>query len=84
MCLNSRNPNFKVGLNWAKSTVSPDGMYIASGGQDGSLFVWNSLTGELETTLRGHISAICGTVWSPLGGGALYTADKDKNVVFWS
>jgi hypothetical protein len=34
--------------------------------------------------LKGHTSAICGTVWSPLGKGAVYTADKDKNVVFWS
>lgn len=73
-----------MGLNWAKSAVSPDGMYVASGGQDGSLFVWNSLTGGLETMLKGHGSAICGTVWSPLGKGAVYTADKDKDVVFWS
>ncbi|KAI9209131.1 WD40-repeat-containing domain protein [Polychytrium aggregatum] len=74
---------FKVGLNWARSCISPDGAYIASGSIDGAVFIWNFNTTKLETTLKAHTSAICSTVWNPRGGAALYSADKDKNIVFW-
>ena len=49
-----RAENFKVGMNWAKSAISPDGLYVASGSADGTLFTWNTLSHALEPTLKEH------------------------------
>lgn len=46
---------FKVGLNWSRSTVSPDGAFVASGSQDGNVFIWNSQNGVLEKMLKGNM-----------------------------
>ena len=46
--------SFKVGMNYAKSTVSHDAAFIASGSQDGQIYIWNSVSQEVETTLKEH------------------------------
>ena len=46
--------NYRAGMNWTKSTFSPDGEYIAAGSVDGLIYVWNRRTTKLEKTLRSH------------------------------
>ena len=46
--------NFKVGMNWAKSTISPDGNYIASGSSDGTVYIWNTRSTMVDSTLKEH------------------------------
>lgn len=44
---------------------SPDGHYIASGGQDTTIQVWEAVTGHLITTYRGHTRPVKALTWSP-------------------
>ncbi|KNC97324.1 uncharacterized protein SPPG_09457 [Spizellomyces punctatus DAOM BR117] len=74
---------FRPGMNWLKSSYSPDGKHIVSGSADGSVFIWNVMTGRVDKILKEHKSAVCGVVWSPQGGSTVYSAEKDKTVVFW-
>ena len=59
--------------------VSPDGKYIISGaGVDGSVKVWNSKTGELIQTLKGHKDTIWTINITP-DGKYIYTIDGSLN-----
>ncbi|OAD05957.1 hypothetical protein MUCCIDRAFT_34464, partial [Mucor lusitanicus CBS 277.49] len=73
---------YRNGLNWSRSTFSPDGKYVAAGSADGSLHIWNAKTGKLERALAEHSSVICGVSWNP-NGDFLYTAEKNKAVCMW-
>src|SRR5207253_2484233 len=46
---------------------SPDGTRLASGGEDGSLYVWKASDGTLLQRLQGHRGVVYGVVWSPDG-----------------
>uniref|UniRef100_A0A8C9VFX7 ATG16 autophagy related 16-like 1 (S. cerevisiae) n=1 Tax=Scleropages formosus TaxID=113540 RepID=A0A8C9VFX7_SCLFO len=59
---------FKCGSDWTRVTFSPDGGYVAAGSADGTLYVWNVLSGKVERTLdKHHSSAINAVSWSPSG-----------------
>eukprot|EP00160_Parvularia_atlantis_P020546 Unigene8564_Nuclearia_a/m.26226 Unigene8564_Nuclearia_a/g.26226 ORF Unigene8564_Nuclearia_a/g.26226 Unigene8564_Nuclearia_a/m.26226 type:complete len:554 (-) Unigene8564_Nuclearia_a:62-1723(-) len=73
---------YKTGMNWAKSSFSPDGAYIVAGSQDGSIFVWNTQTTKVERVLKGHNVAVAAVSWSA-NGMQMYSADKDKTVIIW-
>lgn len=50
-----RCEQYRNGANWNKATFSPDGNFIAAGGNDGSIFIWERQSGKLQSTLRnGH------------------------------
>ena len=74
--------NYRAGMNWTKSSFSPDGEYIAAGSMDGSLHIWSRRTGRLEKMLRGHSGAIAAAVWSS-NGQQVYSVDKDKTAIIW-
>jgi WD40 repeat protein/serine/threonine protein kinase len=61
---------------------SPDGKQLASGGTDGLVRIWGSSDGKLQTTLRGHESAVGSALWSP-DGRWLATADWRHSVKIW-
>lgn len=74
---------FHVGCDWSRVAFSVDGQYIASGSMDGSVYVWNVLTGELEHKLNGHSVSVYAVSWHP-GGLYLASVDKQKSCIIWS
>src|SRR5206468_1110806 len=61
---------------------SPDGKYIASGGADGSVQVWNATTAHTYVTYRGHTAAVNALVWSP-DGKYIASGGADSSVQVW-
>uniref|UniRef100_A0A8C9SY10 ATG16 autophagy related 16-like 1 (S. cerevisiae) n=1 Tax=Scleropages formosus TaxID=113540 RepID=A0A8C9SY10_SCLFO len=53
---------FKCGSDWTRVTFSPDGGYVAAGSADGTLYVWNVLSGKVERTLDKHHSSAINAV----------------------
>lgn len=70
------------GLKW-----SPDGMHLASGGNDNKLFVWG-LNQPEQPLLRfsEHIAAIKALAWSPHQHGLLASGGgtADQTIRFWN
>jgi periodic tryptophan protein 2 len=46
--------------NMSQLAYSPSGMYVASGGEDGKIKVWNTLNGQCFVTFNEHNAAITG------------------------
>jgi WD40 repeat protein/tRNA A-37 threonylcarbamoyl transferase component Bud32 len=61
---------------------SPDGKWIASGGEDTTVKLWDATTGELLKTLRGHSSIVSRVAFSP-DNRELASASFDKTVKIW-
>ncbi len=66
---------------------APDGKRIASASDDGTVQVWEALTGKLLITYRGHNSGVQAAAWSPDGrliasGGSSYEG-KHVSLQVW-
>lgn len=77
-----RAPGLVVATNWSRSCLSPDERYVAAGGTDGSVVVWNRYAKDSTVTLKGHASAVLACTWSDQGR-PLVTADKSGCVIVW-
>jgi WD40 repeat protein len=58
---------------------SPAGQWLASASDDGTVRLWDGVTGQPQTILRGHAN---GMVWSP-DGRQLASASSDQTVCLW-
>ncbi|OWK05108.1 ATG16L1 [Cervus elaphus hippelaphus] len=77
-------PGFKCGSDWTRAVFSPDGSYVAAGAAEGSLYIWNVLSGKVEKVLsKYHSSSINAVAWSPAGSHVV-TVDKGSKAVLWS
>ncbi|CAJ1066422.1 autophagy-related protein 16-1 isoform X2 [Xyrichtys novacula] len=75
---------FKCGADWTRVIFSPDGSYVAGGSADGTLYVWNILTGKVDRTLdQNHNSAINAVSWSP-SGAFVVSVEKGSRAILWS
>ena len=74
-------PKYRVGTDWSNPCVSPDGENIASGGADGSLFIWRVQDGRLLTTLHGHDATVATCAWNSAGN--LASACKNGVCILW-
>ncbi|KAM6443470.1 autophagy-related protein 16-1 isoform 1-T3 [Liasis olivaceus] len=77
-------PGFKCGSDSTRVVFSPDGNYVVAGSADGSLYIWNVLTGKVERTLsKHHSNPINAVAWSA-SGAHVVSVDKGNKAVLWS
>ncbi|XP_065837307.1 WD repeat-containing protein 3-like [Oscarella lobularis] len=62
--------------------LSPDGVHIAVGYQDGVVRVWNLNTGSVASIFTGHKSAVSALQYDA-DGSRLVSGSKDTDVVVW-
>ncbi|XP_040571050.1 fizzy-related protein homolog [Lepeophtheirus salmonis] len=69
------------GLKW-----SPDNQYLASGGNDNKLFVWNMSSLQPVQTYNEHLAAVKAIAWSPHHHGLLASGGgtADRCIRFWN
>ncbi|MEL7267655.1 MAG: WD40 repeat domain-containing protein, partial [Planctomycetota bacterium] len=60
----------------------PDGSRIASGGQDGTIKLWDGRTGALNKTISAHAAPVQDVVFSP-DGTRLYSCSVDGTLNSW-
>ena len=67
------------------STVasSPDGEWVAAGGDDHRLRIWHRKTGRLAHTLSGHRDWVRGIAFHP-DGTSLFSVSKNGDVFKWN
>jgi WD40 repeat protein/serine/threonine protein kinase len=78
----SRGGKFAVPFLAAAFGPNPDGRYLVTGKQDGSLQIWDSRNGEKVRSLGSHTREIRGLVFSP-DGQLLVSASGDGEIKFW-
>jgi WD40 repeat protein len=74
---------WKLGAGTVGPVVfSPDGKWLASGGDDNLVSVRDARTGELIRTLSGHLSQIRSLAFTP-DGKTLASAGADGTIRLW-
>lgn len=77
-----RHERFALGTNSARATFSPDGSFVACGGLDGSLYVWDT-SGAFHSAVSGiakeAITAVC---WRPNGRSVAAVTKRGDLLVF--
>lgn len=63
--------------------ASPDGRWLATGGLDQAVRLWDAANGRLVATLRGHTRRVSGLAFSP-DGRQLASASWDTTARLWS
>ncbi|KAH6595567.1 hypothetical protein BASA61_003758 [Batrachochytrium salamandrivorans] len=51
---------YRTGMNWTRSCFSPNGAFVSSGSADGTVFFWDTLTGEMTQSFKEHKSPVWG------------------------
>ncbi len=69
--------------SWPVSiAISPDGKYVATGGLDGVIMLWDAGTGKMVRQLTGQYAIISNIIFSP-DGRYLLTSSDDHTVRLW-
>jgi DNA-binding beta-propeller fold protein YncE len=61
---------------------SPDGAYVLSGGEDGTLRLWETATGRDVRTFTGHKAGVTSVAFSPDGATAV-SGSNDSTLRLW-
>ena len=62
--------------------IAPDGSWLASGGDDGSVRIWDPVTGEQRAALAGHAGPVTAVAIAP-DGTWLASGGDDGSVRIW-
>ena len=76
------SPGFRCGGNKIVPCISPDDSAVACGSIDGSVYLWNTKTGEVEAELKKHKKGVLACTWSP-SSAMIVTADQKGDVIIW-
>jgi len=82
-----QHAEFRVDLNYASSSISPDGKFaIAGSTSTGNLFIWDTSTGALTAKVPGHGVGIVAVTWGRGGtnGQQVASIDKSGSLVLWA
>ena len=71
------NPTKITAVDW-----SPDGRWLAGGGLNGEIYVWDTTTWEVQQTLTGHTDCVNDIAFSP-DGKHLASGSSDTTVRIW-
>ena len=63
-------------------SISPDGQYLATGGSDGRVFMWQMTDYQPYYIFTGHTQGISCVAWSP-DGALLASGSLDRQVRLW-
>ena len=76
--------SFDSGLNSVNSAVyDRSGTYVYVASEDSTIKVFNTLTGEKESELKGHEDAILDLCWDNQKDGHLISAGADCSFRLW-
>ncbi len=64
------------------AAFSPNGRWLATGGDARTIEIWDITTGKVSRTLKGHKQDVCAVAFSP-DGRWLASASKDRTVKLW-
>lgn len=68
------------GISGVTSTMA--GQFVATGGRDKVIKIWDSMSGQCLKTFSGHDNWIRGLCWSP-DGHFLLSCSDDKTIKVW-
>ncbi|GAA93774.1 uncharacterized protein L969DRAFT_43023 [Mixia osmundae IAM 14324] len=63
--------------------ISPSGRFLAAGAEDGQLFLWETASGRLLSTIAAHFRALTALVWTD-DEAALVSGGADAALHVWS
>ena len=68
----------------SKFTISPNGKFCVIGGHQGTIFIFNLVTGELEEAFdEEHNVNVLGVDWAPGTVSTIATMDKSGLLFLW-
>jgi len=64
--------------------ISPDGLSLVAGGENGALVVFDTQTGQIRQRLKGHQGTVADAVFHPQGKWLATVEKYEQRIFFWS
>ncbi|WP_069472735.1 nSTAND1 domain-containing NTPase, partial [Candidatus Marithrix sp. Canyon 246] len=80
----SPQQRYQVGVPLSVVAISHDGRLLSTGGENGTLALFNRKSGQLLQILRKHEADITAIVFLPKSQWLISAGGEDRKVIFWS